>query len=87
MTNQKSEPSALETFVSTIARAFVILGLTLIAVIALVMWAWGLFVVPVFGLPLLSPTQGLGLVILAFLVRLMFRPTQKTTQFVLGGKR
>lgn len=48
--------------------AVLVLSWALGAVIA--MWAWGLFMVPVFGLPELNFTEAFGLILLLALVRL-----------------
>lgn len=60
-----------------------VLGIWAVGAMVL-MWAWSLFIVPVFGLPLLNFSQAFGAVLLLVLIRaLATRGTEKAeTKFV-----
>lgn len=66
--------------IATILVLVVISSAAVIAVATLpFMWAWGLFVTPVFGLPLLSFAEGFGAMAILGIVSVFFKFTVKRT--------
>jgi hypothetical protein len=77
--------------VKTADGCAVVVGFTLLMIVAfsgiaaivamILMWAWSLFMVPVFGVPLLSFQEALGAIMLLGILRLMLAQTtiKKTT--------
>jgi hypothetical protein len=63
----------------------IVVGFVLVMIVAAVgisalvamlfMWAWGLFMVPVFGLSLLSFQEAFGAIALLLVIRFMLAPT------------
>lgn len=54
----------------------ILAGAGIIALVAMAfMWAWGIFMVPVFGLPLLSFQEAFGALTILLIIRFMLAPT------------